>query len=193
MQACKPGSVSRRNRPDPYHLSRPHFAVWLKQPTRNAPTEVGIESANLLRGVTYLAFQLVRFAVPPSLPLGRWALTPPFHYDPDGTRPSRLLVFCGTVCLQHCCQILPVRKYDALMLPGLSLLTLNVSTIKRLAFGCKGRKDFLDDDFSAHQHPSASFHIGRPGWPLPEEFPSWFLHLYYRRRPPPLLAGSFLE
>src|SRR5688572_17575460 len=28
---------------------------------------------------------------------GRWALTPPFHYHPDGDRQG-YLIFCGTFC-----------------------------------------------------------------------------------------------
>jgi hypothetical protein len=49
---------------------------------------------------TYFALHRTGFFVPPTSPLARWALTPPFHYDrPALSEPSevRLLVFCDTV------------------------------------------------------------------------------------------------
>jgi hypothetical protein len=44
---------------------------------------------------TYLILQPARFTMPPQLPSGRWALTPPFHHHPVETRQY---IFCGTVC-----------------------------------------------------------------------------------------------
>jgi hypothetical protein len=52
------------------------------------------------RPATYFALHRMGFFVPPTSPLARWALTPPFHYDlPTLGEPNErgLLVFCDTV------------------------------------------------------------------------------------------------
>ena len=81
MQACKPGSVLLPNTwkkclsfiwPVCCHADRAAY------PTPMEYRSI-LLSEPLLTGA-YLAFQLVRFTMPPVSPLGRWALTPPFHY-----------------------------------------------------------------------------------------------------------------
>jgi|GEM_PF-1460857 hypothetical protein len=80
MQACKPGSVLLPNTwkkclsfiwPVCCHADRAAY------PTPMEYRSI-LLSEPLLTGA-YLAFQLVRFTMPPVSPLGRWALTPPFH------------------------------------------------------------------------------------------------------------------
>ena len=72
MQACKPDSVPRLSRGS-YHLSGHAIAGVIKQPTPpipRFPIAIGTElNEPLNRG--YLAFQLVRFTMPPQSPLGR--------------------------------------------------------------------------------------------------------------------------
>jgi len=64
----------------------------------------------------YLAFQLVRFSVPPMSPSERWALTPPFHLFPSPTSRAGVVCFLWHY-LFHQLADLPVRKYDALCCP----------------------------------------------------------------------------
>ena len=47
--------------------------------------------------VTYFALHRKGFFVPPTLPLARWALTPPFHPHQRETSPRWQFVFCDTV------------------------------------------------------------------------------------------------
>ena len=52
------------------------------------------------RPATYFALHRKGFVVPPTSPLARWALTPPFHYhppEPPCDVPARLPVFCDTI------------------------------------------------------------------------------------------------
>lgn len=116
MQACKPGSVPARV--TGWCLS----FIWSVRHRRDlsaypiTPAFAINEPLITFMSVTYLAFQLVRFAVPPLLPLGRWALTPPFHLFPS--RQSRaVVVYFLWHCLFRQLADLPVRKYDALRCP----------------------------------------------------------------------------
>jgi len=105
MQACKPGSVSSRCRQDPYHLSGPPVVGSIGLPMA-LPRQRGNSEQLISRGgATYLTFQLVRFTMRLSLLLGRWALTPPFHYylNSRQSRDSGLLIFCGTFCQSRVC------------------------------------------------------------------------------------------
>ena len=49
------------------------------------------------RPATYFALHRKGFFVPPTLPLARWALTPPFHPHQRETSPRWQFVFCDTV------------------------------------------------------------------------------------------------
>lgn len=131
MQACKPGSVSRQ-RHDAYHLSCPDKSGSIGLPTPIS----GLTDKNgpfIFIGA-YLTFQLARFTMRLSLLAGRWALTPPFHYHPDGNRQGYLFSVVLSV-------ILPLpegspcfRTARCPMLPGLSS-PIAIGAISRLASG----------------------------------------------------------
>src|SRR6266478_4310280 len=75
-RACKPDSVPHTNRRRACargdHSSSPGIATGIQQPTR------GFYRAGPTLP-SYLALHHAGFSVPPVLPPGRWALTPPFH------------------------------------------------------------------------------------------------------------------
>ncbi len=73
------------------HSSRPPIAERLSRPTR---TSGAVNPADEPARRPYLVLLQARFTLPSSLPKTRWALTPPFHPYPDG---SRRFAFCGTV------------------------------------------------------------------------------------------------
>ncbi len=88
--ACKPGSVSRRSGWRPFiwdgACATPHAAY------PDASAEARLPDARAVH--PYSALLQVGLAVPPSLRLGRWALTPPFHpYQAKAWRSD----FCGAV------------------------------------------------------------------------------------------------
>jgi hypothetical protein len=81
MQACKPGSVK-------VVFQQPGPTIYLPLTSQSGSISLPMAPVRIASryspggGATYLAFQLVRFAVPSSLLLRRWSLTPPFHLFP---------------------------------------------------------------------------------------------------------------
>lgn len=124
MQACKPGSVS--------HLRETliiYLVLTLPSETIGLPTSIsGLTDKNgpFIFIEAYLTFQRVRFTMHPPLLLGRWALTPPFHYYLNPIESVRGYLFSVALSVNL---LFPVRcpcfhKVRCPMLPGLSSLTL---------------------------------------------------------------------
>jgi len=78
------------------HFSSPNVTTGVKRPTRRPwPGQPP----------SYLVLHRVGFAVPPRSPLGRWALTPPFH--PYRALRALITFNCSQLKVNHACSSAP--------------------------------------------------------------------------------------
>ena len=136
MQACKPGSVLRWE-PLSFIWSRPSRDQSVYPPRSRF---LGKNGPFIFIGA-YLTFQHIRFTMHPSLLLGRWALTPPFHYDLNLNESVRGYLFSVVLSVnppfprESPC----FHKVRCPMLPGLSSPRQGREVIRRLAW-CKNNE-----------------------------------------------------